>query len=67
MLKVLTSYARRIDTKRQYDCMYVLFLKIRQAQIAKELGIGAPTVNKHIKKQKNVYLRSCAILFQRLE
>ncbi len=60
------SYAGEL-TKRQYDCMYAYYFENKtQAQIAKELGIGAPTVNKHMKKQKNVYLRSCAILFKGL-
>ena len=67
MLKVLTKAMQGELTKRQYDCMYAYYFENKtQAQIAKELGIGAPTVNKHMKKAKNVYLRSCAILFKGL-
>ena len=53
MLKVLTKAMQGELTKRQYDCMYAYYFENKtQAQIAKELGIGAPTVNKHMKKAK---------------
>ena len=50
------SYAGEL-TKRQYDCMYAYYFENKtQAQIAKELGIGAPTVNKHMKKSKRTFI-----------
>ena len=56
MLKVLTKAMQGELTKRQYDCMYAYYFENKtQAQIAKELGIGAPTVNKHMKKAKEEY------------
>ena len=55
-------------TKRQYDCMYAYYFENKtQAQIAKELGIGAPTVNKHMKKAKERLLKVMRYSVQRLE
>ena len=48
--------------------MYAYYFENKtQAQIAKELGIGAPTVNKHIKKAKERLLKVMCYSFQRLE
>ena len=39
----------------------------KQAQIAKEFGIGATTVNKHMKKAKERLFKVMRYSFQRLE
>ena len=68
MLKVLTKAMQGELTKRQYDCMYAYYFENKtQAQIAKELGIGAPTVNKHMKKAKECLFKVMRYSFQRLE
>ena len=68
MLKVLTKAMQGELTKRQYDCMYAYYFENKtQSQIAKELGIGAPTVNKHMKKAKERLFKVMRYSFQRLE
>ena len=68
MLKVLTKAMQGELTKRQYDCMYAYYFENKtQAQIAKELGIGAPTVNIHMKKAKERFFKVLRYSFQRLE
>ncbi len=52
-LKLLPKAMEEVLTGRQYDCMYAYYFEHKtQAQIGRELGIGAPTVNKHIQKAK---------------
>ncbi len=68
MLKVLTKAMQGELTKRQYDCMYAYYFENKtQAQIAKELGIGAPTVNKHMKKAKERLFKVMRYSFQRVK
>lgn len=68
MLKVLTKAMQEELTKRQYDCMYAHYFENKtQSQIAKEMGIGAPTVNKHIKKAKERLLKVMRYSFRRLQ
>ena len=57
MLKVLTKAMQGELTKRQYDCMYAYYFENKtQAQIAKELGIGAPTVKQTYEKSKRTFI-----------
>ena len=68
MLKVLTKAMQGELTQRQYDCMYAYYFENKtQVQIAKELGIGAPTVNKHMKKAKERLQKVMRYSFQRIE
>ena len=66
MLKVLTKAMQGELTQRQYDCMYAYYFENKtQVQIAKELGIGAPTVNKHMKKSERTITEGNALLFSK--
>lgn len=68
MLKVLSKAMQGELTERQYDCMHAYYFENKtQAQIAKELGIGTPTVNKHMKKAKERLLKVMSYSFQRLQ
>lgn len=68
MLAVLARAVRGELTQRQMECLHMRYeMGMSVNEIAQELGVGAPTVSKHLKKARARLAKVMRYYFSRLQ